>query len=205
MDLRFQPTHDLREALNAVRQITDKAILSVRSADVHIITNDGVCSGSIILPQDFFMDFHVAPDSFAFSIEAMQRFIQKDSIVNIKDFPMDLETSYIDRPERVYQTRVRCEVTELLRPIKGDSEFYVKERFKVNGQAVKTLKIQNPGGFFSKMKVRSHYSGEYLKKIVLHISRYCNVSFATDAPLHLEYATMGLRLFFVLAPMAVLQ
>jgi len=201
MDLKFQPSHDLRESLSAIKMISDNAIWNVRDDGVHIIAQDASVSGNILLPKDFFMEYVVGKDAFKFKVSKLLGFIQSDTLHNMKQFEMDLDPAFIEQPERVYDAFARVEVTNLLRPVKGDSFISIKDRLKVNSENCHALKVSAPGGFFSKQERKARFSGEYLKKIISHVSRYCTVYIGMDEPLKIEYEVLGIRLYFTLMPM----
>jgi len=201
MDLKFQPSQDLRIALDALRAISDNAIWNVRDDGVHIIVQDAVVSGNIVLPKDFFMDYAVGKDAFKLKISKLLDKIQSDSLFNIREMQLLIEPGFIEQPEMVYDSFARVEVTNLLSPIKSDSMISIGSQLKINGQNTKAHDVSAPGGLFSKQESKSMFSGEYLKKIVQHVSRYCKVYVGNDKPLKIEYELMGIRLYFVLMPM----
>jgi len=198
MDIRFEPNHDLREAVEALRAVNDQAVLSINPDYIRLYAEAEDCSGTILVPKEFCMAYS-GTDSYKLALVKIKDFLQPDTVVSLKDMDMELILDYRQKPEPAYSASAKVEVAKFT-GFEENTALEIQNSLKANGRKISTISVHNTGGFLSKRLVRSHYNGKRLSMLTSHIARYCTISFDTDKPLKIRYELSGLSIYFILSP-----
>lgn len=208
MDLRFQPSEDLRQAVKILQMIAPTAVISTFEDHLLLMAEKGrECQVVLDIPKHFFMNYNVAPDYYKIDLKKFLDHIQTGGIVSMKEFEVDVEKATPVR-ELAYKTSVRVTSSSISGAIDREAEqvqFRVKDKkFFVNGKQLAHVEMKTPGGLFGTFlkspEVKAKYNAWFVRTIVSHLSRYTTVSFENNSPVKIEYQCLGFRLFCQITP-----
>lgn len=190
MNLRFQKSPELLEALNRLSQLGDSAILNVQQDAVQLVVGE-VCTGVLYLPSDFFANFRSLNDSYSLSMRMLINHVaSQPGIASFEGLEMNLVGGRIVRdfeaPRiKVSSIELQAEVSHAVE----DPVIEIRGALYVNGK-----KLSEP---VSLQPLRVRIALRPFQLAVCDISRYCELMFA-PGKLKIEYPLMGFKLFYII-------